>query len=326
MKNEILLDAIGKIDEELVFAAEKSKRKKFPFIKWAAVAAIFAVIIFGAEVKPFELDPLVQSNQFIKIEGFENVMYGPILGDERKEFGILGEDEIGLTEENRYEITEKDIGEFMGTVVEGEEDIIGSRVYHFTKYPDSDKICIIETPEGFEFYVGYIPVQLEIGESSDSVFEIFGFPESLEKMEVRYSWGKTVFEINGEERERVFEIFSGKENFGPEEESRRKAELFFETYKNEDYVFDEKEGRCVEKVKGPVSYIDQNGKKVFGGSPSVLARKLFLEKSCSIILVSENGFELYISYYPAVEMFWARGYFSLSEAETETLNKIFKLE
>ena len=301
MKNEILLDAIGKIDEELVFAAEKGERKKFPLIKWAAVAAIFAVIIFGAEVKPHEYE--VQSEIPAKIEGFENVMYGPILGDERKEFGILGEDEIGLTEENRYEITEKDIGEFMGTVVEGREDIIGSRVYHFTKYPDSDRICIIETPKGFEFYVGYIPVQLEIGESSDLVFEIFGCPEGLEKMEVRYSWGKTVFEINGEERKQVFEILSGKENLGPEEESRRKAELFFETYKNEDYVFDEKEGRCVEKVKGPVSYIDQNGKKVSGGSPSVLARKLFLEKSCSIILVSENGFELYISYYPAVELF-----------------------
>ena len=33
MKNEILLDAIGKIDEELVFAAEKSKRKKFKIYK-----------------------------------------------------------------------------------------------------------------------------------------------------------------------------------------------------------------------------------------------------------------------------------------------------
>ena len=104
MKSEILLDAIGKIDEELVFAAEKGKRKKFPFIKWAAVAAIFAVIIFGAEVKPLEYE--VQSEIPAKIEGFENVMYGPILGDERKEFGILGENEIGLTEENRYEITE----------------------------------------------------------------------------------------------------------------------------------------------------------------------------------------------------------------------------
>ena len=29
MKNEILLDAIGKIDEELVFAAEQRKKKKF---------------------------------------------------------------------------------------------------------------------------------------------------------------------------------------------------------------------------------------------------------------------------------------------------------
>ena len=49
MKNEILLDAIGKIDEELVFAAEKGKKKKFPFIKWATAAAIFAVIIFGKQ-------------------------------------------------------------------------------------------------------------------------------------------------------------------------------------------------------------------------------------------------------------------------------------
>ena len=277
MKNEILLDAIGKIDEELVFAAEKGKRKKFPFIKWAAAAAIFAVIIFGAEVKPFEHNPLVQSEQFIKIEGFENVMYGPILFEERKEFGIIGEDEIGLTEENRYEITEKDIGEFMGTVVEGEEDIIGSRVYHFTKYPDSDRICIIETPEGFKFYTGSIFKQLETDDSSDLIFEIFGFPESLEKMEVQYSLEHTAFEITDEEEiKQIFEILSGKKNIGEE---------------------------GLERMEN--------------GSP---------EEGCYVVLTAQNGFKLYMNYYSSLNMIWARGYFSLSEAETETLNKIFKLE
>lgn len=275
MKNEILLDAIGKIDEELVFAAEKSKKKKFPFIKWAAAAAIFAVIIFGAEVKPLEYE--VQSEIPAKIEGFENVIYGTILFEERKEFGIIGEDEIGLTEENRYEITEDDIGEFMGTVVEGEEDIIGSGVYHFAKYPDSDRICIIETPEGFKFYTGSIFKQLETDDSSDLIFEIFGFPESLEKMEVQYSLEHTAFEITDEEEiKQIFEILSGKKNIGEE---------------------------GLERMEN--------------GSP---------EEGCYVVLTAQNGFKLYMNYYSSLNMIWARGYFSLSEAETETLNKIFKLE
>ncbi len=303
--------------------------KKSLFIKIAVAVVFLAVIILGAKTETEEV-PVIPYDTMVDyrvtIEGFENAGYFNISFDERKEFGILDKDEIGLTEENSYKITEKDIGEFMGTVIEGEEDIIGSKVYHFAKYPNSDRICIIETPEGFKFYTGSIPKQLEKGESSDSIFEIFGFPENLEKMEVHYSWGKTAFEITGEEREQVFEILSGKENLGTEEQSRRIAKLFFETYGNEDYVFDENEGKCVEKVKGPVSYLDKNGEKVVGGSPSVLALKLFREKSCSIILVSESGFELFINYNPAVEMFWARGYFLLSESETETLNKIFKLE
>ena len=49
-------------------------------------------------------------------------------------------------------------------------------------------------------------------------------------------------------------------------------------------------------------------------------------KGCFVVLTAENGFELYINYYPEIKMFWARGYFLLSESETETLNKIFKLE
>ncbi|MBQ5898046.1 MAG: hypothetical protein IIW81_06245, partial [Oscillospiraceae bacterium] len=163
-------------------------------------------------------------------------------------------------------------------VVEGRENLVGSKAYHFSKYPDSDRICIIETPEGFKFYTGSIFKQLETGEGFDEIAKIFGFPESLEKTEVQYSLGNTAFEISdGEETEQIFEILSGKKNIGDEE--------------------------GLERMKN--------------GSP---------EEGCFVVLTAKNGFKLYINYYQSLNMVWARGYFSLSESETETLNRIFKLE
>ena len=255
--------------------------KKSLFIKIAVAAVFFAVIILGARTKTEET-PVITHDTLVDyrvmIEGFEETAYFNISFDERKEFGIIGEDEIGLTAENTYEITEDDIGEFMGTVIESRENLAGSKAYHFSKYPDSDRICIIETPEGFKFYTGSIFKQLETGESFDEVSEIFGFPENLEKAEVQYSLGNTAFEIsNGEEIERIFEILSGKKNIGDEEGLGRME----------------------------------------NGSP---------EKGCFVVLTAKNGFKLYMNYYQSLNMIWARGYFELSESETETLNKIFKLE
>ena len=253
--------------------------KKSLFIKIAVFAAVLAAIILGAKTETEEI-PMIDVGvaHRVMIEGFEDTAYFGISFDERKEFGLIGEDEIGLTEENSYKITEEDIGEFMGTVIEGEGKIVGSKVFHFAKYPDSDKICIIETPEGFEFYTGLIFKQLETGESSDLIFETFGFPENLEKAEVQYAFDYTAFEITDEaETEQIFEIFSGKENIGDEK------------------AFE----------------IMDNG---------------YTGKGCGVVLTAKNGFELYVNYYPEIEMFWARGYFLLSESETETLNKILKFE
>lgn len=255
--------------------------KKSMLIKIAVVVVFFAVIILGAKTKTEETPTIAYDTQVdyrVMIEGFEEAAYFNISFDERKEFGIIGENEIGLTAENTYEITEDDIGEFMGTVIEGGENMAGSKVYHFTKYPDSDRICIIETPEGFKFYTGSIFKQLETGEGFDEIAKIFGFPESLEKTEVQYSLGNTAFEISdGEETEQIFEILSGKKNIGDEE--------------------------GLERMKN--------------GSP---------EEGCFVVLTAKNGFKLYINYYQSLNMVWARGYFSLSESETETLNRIFKLE
>ena len=255
--------------------------KKSLFIKIAVVAVFFAVIILGAKTKTEETPTITYDTQVdyrVMIEGFEETAYFNISFDERKEFGLIGEDEIGLTAENTYEITEDDIGEFMGTVIEGRENMAGSKVYHFTKYPDSDRICIIETPEGFKFYTGSIFKQLETGESFDEISKIFGFPENLEKAEVQYSFENTAFEITDEEEiKQIFEILSEKKNIGEEEGFERKK----------------------------------------NGSP---------EEGCFVVLTAQNGFKLYMNYYQSLNMIWARGYFELSETETETLNRIFKLE
>lgn len=255
--------------------------KKSLLIKIAVFAAVVAVIILGAKTETEEVPTIDISTDIayrVMIEGFEDAAYFGIAFDERKEFGLISEDEIGLTEENRYKITEEDIGEFMGTVIEGEENMVGSKAYHFTKFPDSDRICIIETPKGFEFYIGSIFKQLEPGESSDSIFETFGFPENLGKAEVQYAFEYTDFEITDEaEIEKIFEIFSGKENIGDEK------------------AFE----------------IMDNG---------------YTGKGCWILFTAQNGFELYVDYYSEIEMFWARGYFLLSESETETLNQILKFE
>ena len=84
---------------------------------------------------------------------FENIRYGTIGFEERIRYGLVDSGEISLTPENTYKITQKDLGEKMGTVElpygNGTES---ADVYHFAAYPDYDSICIVDTPDGYVFY------------------------------------------------------------------------------------------------------------------------------------------------------------------------------
>lgn len=78
--------------------------------------------------KQKHLDLLLQIN--------ERAVYFPISFDERRTYGLVDVDAIGLTKENTYKITEHDLGELMGIVNAcGDEALVGCKVYHFAKYP-----------------------------------------------------------------------------------------------------------------------------------------------------------------------------------------------
>lgn len=80
--------------------------------------------------------------------------YDVISFEERKAYGLVPEDAIGLTEENTYEITPQDLGTVIGTVTDcANAEWIGATLYHFASYPDDNTIGILEYEGTYTFYV-----------------------------------------------------------------------------------------------------------------------------------------------------------------------------
>ncbi|MBR3058239.1 MAG: hypothetical protein IKG93_09785 [Clostridiales bacterium] len=85
----------------------------------------------------------------ISISGEDGRVYFPANADEkiRSKYGISNRD--------KTEITEEDLGGLIGTVTRSsapDKDLIGKKVYHYTLYPDSNEIVIVETDNRFVFY------------------------------------------------------------------------------------------------------------------------------------------------------------------------------
>lgn len=86
MKNEKLLQAIGKIDDELVYGAIEYKRakKKNTWVKWAAMAACLCLVV---AMVPAVLHTINPQNELKGLEISENFMY------EGVEYYIIGDDD-----------------------------------------------------------------------------------------------------------------------------------------------------------------------------------------------------------------------------------------
>lgn len=81
-------------------------------------------------------------------------IYFPISFEERKQFGLVPEDAVGLTPENTYQISDADLGEVIGVITDCEkEEYIGLKLYHFAEYPENDVIGILDNNGTYEFYV-----------------------------------------------------------------------------------------------------------------------------------------------------------------------------
>ena len=345
MKSERILDAVGGINEEAVRDAKAYKKAKPKgWVKWGAMAACLCLVIAGIAVHQTGLfrDPQDSTIDHVAY-GFclvdnPNAMYYPISFEERREYGLIPEDAVGLSKENTYQITEDDLGETMGTVTScGDESMIGCEVYHFAQYPDKDSICIVDTPAGYKFFVcTWLNVQDDDIDNSDNVLATYGLPESFEKMEILSKDFTYLFTVeDASVTEAIFEILSGKSNIGLKANERRFAQAWYDVYGNDDVYYSEEAGHCVYRStlsdEETTTYTDDEGNTVVQNSTQDTsiydkAHELWTVGERVIEITTTKGYQLTIDYFPSIRVFiCANGYYELSAADAETLNQLLQI-
>ena len=89
----------------------------------------------------------------IYINGNQSEPYYHISFADMKEYGLVSEDAVGMTAENRYQVTMDDLGDWMGSVTDClDRSMVNCRVYYFAKYPQDDSICIVDTLNGYQLF------------------------------------------------------------------------------------------------------------------------------------------------------------------------------
>ena len=346
MRGREMLDTIENLNPAYIeAAAEKPKTKRTGWRKWGAMAACLCLVIAGIAVHQAGLfrepqDTTINQEAYgFCLEGNQNAVYFPISFEERREYGLVPEDAVGLSKENTYQITEGDLGETMGIVAScGDESMIGREVYHFAQYPDKDSICIVDTPAGYKFYVcTWLNVQDEDIDNSDNVLATYGLPESFEKMEVLSKDFTHLFTVeDASVTERIFEILSGKSNIGLEANEQRFAQAWYDAYGNDDVYYSEEAGHCVYRStpsdEEPTTYTDDEGNTVVQNSTQDTslydkAHELWTVGERVIEITTTKGYQLTIDYFPSIRVFiCANGYYELSDTDVEALNQLLQIK
>lgn len=346
MRGREMLDTIENLNPAYIeAAAEKPKARRTGWRKWGAMAACLCLVIAGIAVHQAGLfrepqDTTINQEAYVFcLEGNQNAVYFPISFEERREYGLVPEDDVGLSKENTYQITEGDLGETMGIVAScGDESMIGREVYHFAQYPDKDSICIVDTPTGYKFYVcTWLNVQDEDVDNSDNVLATYSLPESFEKMEVLSKDFTHLFTVeDASVTERIFEILSGKSNIGLEANERRFAQAWYDAYGNDDVYYSEEAGHCVYRStpsdEESTTYTDDKGNTVVQNSTQDTslydkAHELWTVGERVIEITTTKGYQLTIDYFPSIRVFiCANGYYELSDTDVEALNQLLQIK
>ncbi len=240
-----------------------------------------------------------------------DIVYFPISFDERRRFGLVKSDAIGLTPENTYQITEEDLGEVMGSVQESADaGLIGCTVYHFAAFPDLDAICILEREGSYSFYTAdgiWLPE--EPGQSFERVITAYGMPESVVKLEVEDLEGNPLFTITDQaDVTALCTMLSGKTDIGMQANNERYARLWKDTYGNEEVSYDGESFFYSDQV-------DYDAVHAFWHA-----------KQRVIWVTTERGFRFLMQYNPAVRTMECYGYYDLTEEEVAELNVIFGVD
>lgn len=351
MKKGKVFCSMEHIDSDLIDEAEtyKGAKKKHTWIKWGAVAACLCLMVAASVTVLPRLTKTVPSedttDSIVAVEevavgftlsGKSSLVYFPISFDERVRFQLVPEGSIGLTPENTYQITEADLGEAMGTVENcGNSLLIGKTVYHFSAYPESNAICILDNDGKYDFYCAdSYAISMAKENSSDALMALFDFPENCCKIEVQSADLNTLFSITDEEKiNNLCTLLSGCENIGHEAAEKRFAQLWQDTYGNDNVYYSEADGCCL--YRGYVepeekTYTDANGTSYTEYiypegyvDPSDAAHELWNVGERCLILETKDGLQLFIDYYPSIGVFFSQdGQFTVTTEKAESLNSL----
>ena len=189
MRRDTLCDAISSIEYELIeeyndlkekFDRRKNRMKAW--LKYSAVAACLALVVcIGFAVAPiFDRGDDSSGDDVAYALYFGNFLYEPIKVGDHAGYPAVKELMIGATSENRYDIREEHLGEYMG-VFPGVESlgIPEGKAYHFAAYPDYDSVIIVERNGNYAFYVSEGNVLSEdVAKDSSSALLVHGLPSS----------------------------------------------------------------------------------------------------------------------------------------------------
>ena len=169
MRGSDFLDKMALIDPVYIEAANiQPIKRKNTWIRWGALAACLCLLVgfvIYAHIQVYETyTEAIES--FCLDESYPNV-YVPISNEQLQQLGL-----------QNHKIRRSDLGEKMGVTADCQDERLnGFPVYHFTKYPDKDFICIVDTPSGYAFYtIGLFKGIWEtetVGTSSDFIFEAY---------------------------------------------------------------------------------------------------------------------------------------------------------
>lgn len=153
MKKEEFCEILSDVNENYVKEARTVKKPNWH--KWGVLAACLCLAVAVVFLYP-KKEPNCSHDFPAEAVGFmmNGQRYYPITFDERKEFNLVPADDIGLTKENTYQITKKDLGAPMGVIEDSPaEELIGLSVYYFASHPNDERICIVDAGEVYAFYV-----------------------------------------------------------------------------------------------------------------------------------------------------------------------------
>lgn len=316
MTGKDIYEALGQMDPHMIEQADRrtaAKRRRYAW--WVACACLAVVLAIG--LPTLMLIPRTEdgggSDQMADIFYgfyFNGLEYSPISVGDHARYEAVKALQVGATGENRYEITEVHLGEWLGSVP-ADENFGQGEIYRFAAYPDYDAILIMYRDGEYNFYISdgnlYRYIRETGKSSSDALFSYHGMPDSITEMTT---------EIGGEplREEAVAEIIallSGKETVEYDVYAERAVALWKQTY-------------GTDEVK-----LSESGGLNYSMSDEEIRERLWaMTTPISLWIKTDRGFDmLLIHYYPQFGLFnFSHRFYELSESEMQTLDGLLGIE